>query len=146
MPKTMRPMLQSQPSFEEYRTTMQTFVKPALKAAEHCLNVTCNAAAQKSLRGALKQYLAKRRAITAGLFFTGGFDGLDLADRVFSSTEDDELTGALTKLHDAGMLDIASYKEEKEALALIVRKPPAAFRPCTHTTPIVQASAAGLVR
>ncbi|MEQ1718449.1 MAG: hypothetical protein ABL907_21110 [Hyphomicrobium sp.] len=143
-PSAAHSLNRAQGSVEDVRATMAAYVVPALQAAEHCLSGQCEAAAAKTLRGALKPYLAARRTMTTKLFLEQGLAGLGRADDVFASPEDFALARDLAKLHAAGKLDFASFGEDKEALALLVLHPASGFRPCNVSRAIIQASAGNI--
>lgn len=120
---------QEENRFSKERASNETFAVPAAQAAEACAFDGCDTAGYKRLKRELKPYLFRRRNITASLYHERGDDGLDLASRIFSSDREEDMLSSLAKLYHAGKLDLASYREEKEALALLLLKP-AAFRPC----------------
>lgn len=102
----------------------------ALAAVNTCARSSCDAPRQRDLKRTLSDYLAARSKVTTDLFRQQGAKGLDAAASLFAQPGDLELSQALAGLHQSGALDIADFGDQREALALVVSKPAAAFRPC----------------
>ena len=127
----VKPLLhQEQSEFEQQRSAIMSGLGGALAAADKCAYGVCDDADRKRMRGLLKMYLSTRRNIAANLYAKYGDDALDKANRVFETDQEDDLLRALKKLHRAGHLDIAAYRDQRDALALFVLKPSQDFRPC----------------
>lgn len=126
----VKPSFAPDDNLQYHRNKVDPVLQSSLAAAQRCAFEGCDVGGLKVLKRELKQYLGKRRIITRNLVNELGDGGLDFAAGVFSSDRDEDLVAALRELHASGQLDISSYREEKEALALLVLKPAQSFRPC----------------
>jgi len=128
----VKPSFAPDDKLQYHRDKVDPVLQSSLAAAQRCAFESCDAGGLKVLKRELKQYLGKRRIITRNLVNELGDDGLNFAASVFTSERDEDLVAALRTLHASEQLDMASYREEKEALALLVLKPAQSFRPCTE--------------
>ena len=115
---------------KKYQRRIESSVSSATEAVGNCSAESCTQDAELSMRKAVKWYVATRRIMTTNIFREKGDEAASLTNEIFGTEAESTLSENLRSLYRSGKLDLAKFKDEREATALFVLKPNSSFQPC----------------
>jgi hypothetical protein len=107
-----------------------------MAAAEFaCTAKSCDRKAWAQYRSALFWYVAERARRTRQLVETYGDKGLGRAHELFGGEADLRIERGLRERHKAGVFRIKDFRQQQDAIAILVLVGGKGMRPCGHNGP-----------
>ena len=99
-------------------------------AARACTPDSCDSDARWAYDSALFWYVSARKRHTAGLDRVYGDAGLERARAIYRTPKDRQIEQGMRDLYNADILRINDFKQNREAIAILIMRGGEAFRPC----------------